>query len=90
ILTICLPTGSASKGANVVSGRVAKPVTLVEGGVVEAVVPDSDEGSGYNSSVEQHVPTGGDHLTTVGEAPSLLKIVPERGFWREFFWSRAS
>ncbi|KAL5994008.1 hypothetical protein ACLOJK_038365, partial [Asimina triloba] len=67
ILTIYLLTGSASKGADAVSGKAAEPVALIEGGAVEAVVPDSDEGSGDNSSVGQHVPTGSDHRTAVGE-----------------------
>ncbi|KAL5986466.1 hypothetical protein ACLOJK_014799, partial [Asimina triloba] len=39
----------------------------------EAVVLDSDEGSGDNSSVGQHVPTGGDHRVIVGEGPSRRK-----------------
>ncbi|KAL6003835.1 hypothetical protein ACLOJK_004381 [Asimina triloba] len=62
-------TGSASKGADTMSGRVAEPVALVEGGAVEAVVPDSDEGSSGNSSVGQHVPAGGDHRIAMGEGP---------------------
>ncbi|KAL6006455.1 hypothetical protein ACLOJK_037409 [Asimina triloba] len=76
ILTICLPTGSASKGADAVSGRAAEPVALVEGGAVEAVVPDTDEGSGSNSLVGQHVPTSGDHRTIVGEAPPSVFYLP--------------
>ncbi|KAL6002542.1 hypothetical protein ACLOJK_034475 [Asimina triloba] len=34
-----------------ITGRVAVPVALIEGGAVEAIVPDSDEGSGDNSSM---------------------------------------
>ncbi|KAL5986590.1 hypothetical protein ACLOJK_014923 [Asimina triloba] len=43
--------GSNSKGADDVLGRAAEPVALVKGGVVKAVVPDSDKGSSGNSSV---------------------------------------
>ncbi|KAL6000227.1 hypothetical protein ACLOJK_023922 [Asimina triloba] len=67
--------GSALKGADGVSRRAAKLVALVEGGAIEVVVPDSDEGSGSNSSMRQHVPTGGDHRTTVGEESGMLTFV---------------
>ncbi|KAL6003923.1 hypothetical protein ACLOJK_004469, partial [Asimina triloba] len=56
-----------SKVAHVRSRRAAKPVAPIEGGVVEAVVPDSDEGLGGNSSVGQHVPTGGYQRIAEGE-----------------------
>ncbi|KAL6002573.1 hypothetical protein ACLOJK_034507 [Asimina triloba] len=67
ILTICLPTGSTLKGADAVSGRAVEPIAPVEGGAVEAVAPDSDEGSGGNSSMEQHVPIDGGRRVAVGE-----------------------
>ncbi|KAL6000549.1 hypothetical protein ACLOJK_024248, partial [Asimina triloba] len=59
ILTICFPTSSASKGADAASGGAAEPVAPVGGGAVE-------DG---NSSVGQHVATGGDYRVVVGEEP---------------------
>ncbi|KAL5980244.1 hypothetical protein ACLOJK_036711, partial [Asimina triloba] len=47
----------------------AESVALAEGRAIEAVVLDSDDGSGSNSSVGQHVPTGGDRWITVSEGP---------------------
>ncbi|KAL6000454.1 hypothetical protein ACLOJK_024150, partial [Asimina triloba] len=41
-------------------------VTPVEGGAVMAIVLDSDERSGDNSSMGQHIPTGDDHHVSVG------------------------
>ncbi|KAL5979102.1 hypothetical protein ACLOJK_018999 [Asimina triloba] len=67
--------GSASKSVVAASGRVDEPVAHVEGRVTEAVVPDSDEGSGGNSSVGQHVPIGGDHRVAVGEDRPGEKIL---------------
>ncbi|KAL5994181.1 hypothetical protein ACLOJK_035053 [Asimina triloba] len=67
---VSFPDGVAtSKGADAMSGRAAEPVAPVEGGAVEAVIPDNDEGSGDNSSVGQHVPTDGGRRVAVGEAP---------------------
>ncbi|KAL5988778.1 hypothetical protein ACLOJK_026880 [Asimina triloba] len=57
-------------GADAVSRRAAEPIALVEGGAVEAVVSDNDEGSGGNSSMGQHIPSGGDHRTAMGEGSS--------------------
>ncbi|KAL5980250.1 hypothetical protein ACLOJK_036717 [Asimina triloba] len=56
-------------GTDVVSGRAVEPIAPVEGGAIEAVVPDNDKGSGGNSSTGQHVPTGSDHHIAVGGAP---------------------
>ncbi|KAL5985088.1 hypothetical protein ACLOJK_036324, partial [Asimina triloba] len=60
----------ALKGTDAVSGREAEPVAPVEGGAVEAVVPDSEEGSGGNSSMGQHVPIRNDHHVAVGGGSS--------------------
>ncbi|KAL5986375.1 hypothetical protein ACLOJK_014708 [Asimina triloba] len=60
-------TGSTYKDAKATSGRAVELVAPVEGGAVGVVVPDSDKGSGDNSSVGQHVPTDGDHRVGVGE-----------------------
>ncbi|KAL6001128.1 hypothetical protein ACLOJK_006855 [Asimina triloba] len=66
IMQIYLLTGSASKGTNLVSGRAVVPVAPVEGGAVEAIVPESDERSGDNSLTGQHIPIGDDHHVAVG------------------------
>ncbi|KAL5980253.1 hypothetical protein ACLOJK_036720 [Asimina triloba] len=57
-------------GTDVVSGRAVKPIAPVEGGAIEAVVPDNDKGSGGNSSTGQHVPTGSNHHIAVGGGSS--------------------
>ncbi|KAL5980223.1 hypothetical protein ACLOJK_036690 [Asimina triloba] len=64
------------------SGSVAEPVAPIEGRAVEAVVPDSDEGSSCNSLVGQHVLTSGvdDCRVTVSEASFPFRIVLERWF----------
>ncbi|KAL6000359.1 hypothetical protein ACLOJK_024054 [Asimina triloba] len=73
---VSFPDGVAAlKGADVVSGRVAKPVAPVQGGAVEVIVPDSDEDLGDNSSLWQHVPTEGVCRVTVGEVTEATVLV---------------
>ncbi|KAL5988760.1 hypothetical protein ACLOJK_026862, partial [Asimina triloba] len=61
------PTGTASMSTDAALGRVAEPIVPVEGRAPGAVVPDSNEGSGGNSSVRQYVPTGGAHRVAMGD-----------------------
>ncbi|KAL5980205.1 hypothetical protein ACLOJK_036672 [Asimina triloba] len=71
---------SASKSVDAALRSAAELVAPVKGRAAEAIVPDSDEGSGGNSSVGQHVPTGGDRRVAVSEGPS----------WREGFGRSSS
>ncbi|KAL5984445.1 hypothetical protein ACLOJK_018550 [Asimina triloba] len=51
-------TSSSSKSVDAVSMSAVELVASRESRAAEAVIPDNDDGSGSNSSVGQHVPTG--------------------------------